>query len=139
MFQDLCAHHELTSRRGLFQEQVGKVHLNRFGLAGLLRQFSQGKTTKFPVFSLQAQIAVDHRAHLRCVHPQVNARRAQLQRFDLRPDRHQVCSKAVFGFGNDAVQHVEDFRRVQHVSLGMLGQRICRRHQIVRIGQIRRE
>ena len=30
MFQDLRAHHELAPRRGLFQEQVRKIHLDGF-------------------------------------------------------------------------------------------------------------
>ena len=69
----------------------------------------------------------------------MNARRAQLQRLDLRADGHQLDSKAILRRGDHAVQHVDNFARVQHTALGVRGQRICGGHQIVRVGQVRRE
>ena len=74
-----------------------------------MRQFGERDTAQLPVFGLEAQVAIDHRAHLRGVDPEMDARRAQLQRLDLSADRHQFRGETVFCGRDHPVQHVDDF------------------------------
>ena len=74
-----------------------------------MRQFGERDTAQLPVFGLKAQVAIDHCAHLRRVDPEMDARGAQLQRLDLRADRHQLRSETVFRGRDHPVQHVDDF------------------------------